>query len=90
VQTTQRDGDNMQEYRVTCERPLGDAETARAHVAQWDAAELCYGWLVEWDEVEVQDAEQMGRLRGHLEVMVRGLHAVLADLDGVHPPVRAV
>lgn len=60
---------------------LTDTDIGTAHHAQWQAAELCYQWLSEWEDVEIRELMQLGRLREHLDAMARGIQAALAEVD---------
>lgn len=62
-------------------RCLTEAEMEKAHRTQWEAAELCFRWLTEWEDVEVRGAADLNRLRWHLRVMAAEIQAAAAELE---------
>lgn len=57
-------------------RRLSDFVMGVAHGAQWDATELCYGWLVDWEDAEVHLEDQQ-------EQLIRALRTLTAELGKV-------
>jgi hypothetical protein len=66
---------------ATDEHPLGDWEMANIHRVQWDTAEMCYSWLVEWEDVEVRSPSQLDRLHRSLQATVHGLCGALGEVE---------
>lgn len=62
---------------------LEEFELGVVHHAQWQAAELCYRWLVEWEDVEIREASQLAQLRSHLDVVAREIQAAVTEVERV-------